>query len=45
MSGEGGRVCTYVHCVSGESGRVKEREGRLVEDEWGRWEGVYVCAL
>ena len=34
VSGEGGRVCTYVQCVSGESGRVKEREGGLVEDEW-----------
>ena len=41
-----GGVCTYVHVrvrVSGESRRVKEKIGRLVEDEWGGWEGVYVC--
>ena len=33
---------------TGESRReegVKEKIGRLVEDEWGGWEGVHVCAL
>ena len=40
------RMCIVRVRVSGESRKeegVKERVGRLVEDGWGGWEGVYVC--